>query len=136
MKRKLSVILASSPFFLSMSKGERKVFQQLTYATPSTASTCQKLVCSLEYFLQQRSVLLIELIFELFAHGVNRRELVAPFIGPGGIDDGSRVEALSFLGNSRIQWAAPGAPDDIDVFGLGACGHGPDNIVGVINVDV
>ena len=29
MKRKLSVILASSPFFLSMSKGERRVFQQL-----------------------------------------------------------------------------------------------------------
>ena len=48
-----------------------------------------KLVCPLQHFLEQRSILLVELVFEFVAYGVNRREFVAPLKGPGGVNDGA-----------------------------------------------
>ena len=90
----------------------------------------------LQHLFDERSVLFIELIFELIAHGVDGRKLIAPLVGPGSVDDRARIEAFSLFGNGRIERTAPTAANDIDVFRLGARRQGPDDVVGVVDIDV
>src|SRR5436305_5240024 len=95
-----------------------------------------RLVVSLQNLFEQRSILVVELILEFVAHCVDRRELVAPLVGPGGVDDRSRIETFVFLGNSRIEGSAPAAANDVDVFRFRAGGDGPDDVIGIVDVDV
>jgi len=93
-------------------------------------------VVSLQNLFEQRSILFVELILEFVAHCVDRRELVAPLVGPGGVDDRPRIETFAFLGNSRIEGSAPAAANDVDVFRFRAGRDGPDDVIGIVDVDV
>src|SRR5918996_2214817 len=100
---------------------------------------CRIITCSvgpLQNFLEQRTILPVESIFQLIAYGVYRWELVAPFIGPGGVDDRARIEALSLSRNGWIKRPAPGPADDVDILRLGTGCHGPDRIIRVVDVNV
>src|SRR4051794_11041811 len=65
-------------------------------------------------FLQQVAPLLHRLGGELGARFGDRRELVLPFEGTRRIDDGARI-VIDALAHARIERAAPGAADDVDI---------------------
>src|SRR5438105_3554453 len=66
-----------------------------------------------------------------------RWELVLPFPGPGGVDDQSAVEALFAGLDSRIEWTAPGAMNDVQAsFRVCSRAHRPHHFVQIGNVDV
>src|SRR5205823_6648039 len=66
-----------------------------------------------------------------------RREPVAPLPGAGRVDDEPAVEALLPGLDGRVEWAAPGAVDDVQApLRIGARADRPDHLVQVGDVDV
>src|SRR5205823_7602991 len=66
-----------------------------------------------------------------------RREPVAPLPGAGRVDDEPAVEALLPGLDGRVEWAAPGAVDEVQApLRIGPRADRPDDLVQVGDVDV
>ena len=78
---------------------------------------------------------------ELRRRAVDDRELIAPFPGTGGINDGAGIHhlpGLLVLGrNARVERRGPGARDDVDAGGrIGTSRNGPHQLFEIGHVNI